>query len=168
MYLNCDELDKSLNLYLPPDSLYSVCGCHILIKRKNVLSINYISIDVTKFNHWISVTNTDGEVLLKPYKIFKNRNGFDLLISQIESFKKPRHIVGLEATGHYGDNLIFFLLDHDYQVSLITPISTDTKRKEKIRKTKNDRIDTFITAQIMQSTNYTLITERKLEMCEMK
>lgn len=130
--------------------------------------MNYISIDVAKFDHWISVTNSDGEVLLKPFKISNNRNGFELLLSQIESFKKPRHIVGLEATGHYGDNLIRFLLDHDYQVGLINPISTDARRKEKIRKTKNDKIDTFIIAQVMQNRNYTLITKRKLEMHEMK
>lgn len=128
----------------------------------------YISIDIGKFDHWISVTNSDGEVLIQPFRISNDSNGFNELLSTVSSFKSPRHIVGLEATGHYGDNLIRFLLDNDFEVGLINPISTDAKRKQKIRKTKNDKIDTFIIAQVMQDKNYTTVTIRKLEMKQLK
>ncbi|MEG0410528.1 MAG: transposase, partial [Erysipelotrichaceae bacterium] len=82
----------------------------------------YISIDIGKFDHWISVTNSDGEVLIEPFRISNDANGFNELLSTVSSFKSPRHIVGLEATGHYGDNLIRFLLDNDFEVGLINPI----------------------------------------------
>ncbi|MEG0658895.1 IS110 family transposase [Anaerorhabdus sp.] len=128
----------------------------------------YISIDIGKFDHWISVTNSDGEVLIEPFRISNDANGFNELLSTVSSFKSPRHIVGLEATGHYGDNLIRFLLDNDFEVGLINPISTDAKRKQKIRKTKNDKIDTFIIAQVMQDKNYTTVTKHKLETKQLK
>lgn len=128
----------------------------------------YISIDIGKFDHWISVTNSDGEVLVQPFRISNDSNGFNELLSTVSSFKSPRHIVGLEATGHYGDNLIRFLLDNNFEVGLINPISTDAKRKQKIRKTKNDKIDTFIIAQVMQDKNYTTVTKHKLEMKQLK
>ncbi|MEG0275984.1 MAG: transposase, partial [Coprobacillus sp.] len=83
--------------------------------------MNFISIDVGKFDHWTSVTNSDGEVLIQPFRISNDSIGFNELLSTISSFKSPRHIVGLEATGHYGDNLIRFLLDNEFDVGLINP-----------------------------------------------
>lgn len=71
--------------------------------------------------------------------------------------KKSRQIIG-----HYGDNLIRFLLDLNFQVGLINPFSTDGKRKA-----KTDKINTFIIAQVMQSRNYITMTKHKLEMKEL-
>ncbi len=115
----------------------------------------FIGIDVGKFNHCCAVLNSDGEVLVEPFFFPNNSTGFDLLLSSINQFRSSRHISGLESTGHYGDNLLRFLLDHGFEVGLINPISTDAKRKEKIRNTRNDKKDSLTICAILQSWVFT-------------
>jgi len=124
----------------------------------------YIGIDVGKFNHCACVISSEGEVLIEPFFFPNNLDGFDSFIKTVKKFKSPRHIVGLEATGHYGDNLISFLIKHDFEVGLINPLTTDAKRKGKIRKTKNDKKDTFLICSVLFDRDYTKVTQRKLDM----
>ena len=42
----------------------------------------YVGIDVAKDKHDCFVTNSDGEVLFKPFTISNNREGFEHLISK--------------------------------------------------------------------------------------
>lgn len=124
----------------------------------------YIGIDVGKFNHCACVISSEGEVLIDPFFFTNNQDGFDSFIKAVKKFKSPRHIVGLEATGHYGDNLINFLITHDFEVALINPLTTDAKRKSKIRKTMNDKKDTFLICSVLFDRDYTRVTQRKLDM----
>lgn len=78
-----------------------------------------IGIDIAKYDHVVSIINSFGEVLLEPLNFKNNRDGFELLLNNIGPFKSDKHIVGLEATGHYGDNLIVFLVKEKYFVGLI-------------------------------------------------
>jgi len=107
----------------------------------------YFGIDIAKKTHFASAVNSDGEVLLKPFSFENSKNGFDLFISKIKNFQKNDCLIGLESTGHYGDNLICFLFQLNYQIGLINPIQTDSLRNSNIRKTKNDKIDTFLIAK---------------------
>ena len=63
----------------------------------------YIGIDVAKNKHDCFITNSDGEILFKPFTIPNNLEGFDDLYHKIESTTNdPSQVkVGLEATGHY-------------------------------------------------------------------
>lgn len=124
----------------------------------------YIGIDVGKFNHGACVVSSKGEVLIEPFFFPNNLDGFDSFIEVIREFKSPRHIVGLEATGHYSDNLINFLIKHDYEVALINLLTTDAKRKSKILKTKNDKKDTFLICSVLFDRDYTKVTQCKLDM----
>ena len=50
--------------------------------------------------------------------------------------------VGLEATGHYGTNLLNCLVDAGLPVYVLNPLSTNLYRKsQSLRKTKTDRVD---------------------------
>lgn len=51
-------------------------------------------------------------------------------------------LIGLESTGHYAENLIYFLYERGYRIGVINPIQTDALRDSNIRKTKTDKIDT--------------------------
>lgn len=129
----------------------------------------YIGIDVGKLYHCACVVSFDGEILVEPFFFTNNQDGFDSFIEIIKEFKSPRHIVGLEATGHYGDNLISFLIKHDYEVALINPLTTDAKRKTKIRKTKirktkNDKKYTFLICSVFFDRDYTKVTQCRLDM----
>lgn len=130
--------------------------------------MNYIGIDVGKFNHCCAVMNSDGEVIVEPFFFQNNSVGFDSLLHTIKPFRSSRHMSGLESTGHYGDNLLRFLLDNQFEVGLINPISTDAKRRQKIRKTKNDKKDSLTICSVLQSREYTHMTRNKLSLREGK
>lgn len=104
----------------------------------------YVGIDIAKLNHYVSAISSDGEVLLKPFKFTNDNDDFCLLVSKLNSFEKDQLIIGLESTAHYGNNLLMFLVPKGYQVCLINPIQTSTMGKNNIRKTKTDKVDTFI------------------------
>ena len=97
----------------------------------------YIGIDIAKFTHFASAVNSDGEVLVKPFSFENSRKGFDLFLSKIKNFDKNNCLIGLESTGHYGDNLIYFLFNENYKIGLINAIQTNSLRNTNIRKTKN-------------------------------
>ena len=104
----------------------------------------YIGIDIAKSTHFASVVNSDGEVLINPFSFENSKNGFNLFLSKIKNFQIDDCLIGLESTGHYGDNLVCFLYPKRFKIGLINPIQTDSLRSSNIRKTKNDKVDTFL------------------------
>lgn len=128
----------------------------------------YIGIDIAKKTHFASAVNSDGEVLLKPFSFENSKSGFNLFISKIKNFPLNNCLIGLESTGHYGDNLICFLFNHNYQIGLINPIQTDALRNSNIRKTKNDKIDTFLISKCLQLGNYSLIKEKNINIIKLR
>ena len=94
----------------------------------------YIGIDIAKFKHFASVVSSDGEVIVKPFPFENSRQGFMKLIEEIENFHDC--LIGLESTGHYAENLIYFLYERDYKIGVINAIQTDALRDSNIRKTK--------------------------------
>ena len=102
----------------------------------------YVGIDIAKLNHFASVLSSDGEVLIEPFKFTNDSDGFFMLLSKLSVFDKDSIVIGLESTAHYGNNLLMFLVPKGYKVCLINPIQTAVLRKNNIRKTKTDKVDT--------------------------
>jgi transposase len=128
----------------------------------------YIGIDVAKHKHYAVVTNSFGDIIVSSFEFLNNSQGFDLLLNAIQPYISNPHLVGLESTGHYGDLLIKFLLNHNCSIGIINPIATDAARKQRIRKTKNDSIDAFVICQVLQSKNYSSMTKNKFVLREGK
>lgn len=128
----------------------------------------YVGIDIAKNSHFASVVNSDGEVLVNPFSFENSRNGFDLLFSKIKNFQLDTCLIGLESTGHYGDNLICFLFPKGFKIALINPIQTDSLRSSNIRKTKNDKIDTFLISKCLQLGNYSLLQEKDINIIKLR
>lgn len=104
----------------------------------------YVGIDIAKLNHFASAISSDGEVLIEPFQFLNDNDGFQLLLSLLESFAQDSIIIGLESTAHYGDNLIRYLVAKNYKVCVLNPIQTSSLRKNNIRKTKTDKVDSYI------------------------
>lgn len=119
----------------------------------------YIGIDVAKFSHYASAVNSDGEVLLKPFSFNNSAEGFNLLLTKLDSLPKDNYLVGLESTGHYSDNLVSFLFNKGFRIGIINPIQSDSLRNSNIRKTKNDKIDTFLIAQCLMLHKYSIFSQ---------
>ena len=122
----------------------------------------FIGIDIAKSTHFASAVNSDGEVLIEPFKFSNNDEGFQKFINTFSNFNISDCLVGLESTGIYGDNLTAFLFDKGFKIGRINPIQTDSLRSSNIRKTKNDKIDTFLIAQCLMLKHYTLVTQKDI------
>ena len=128
----------------------------------------YVGIDIAKNTHWASVMNSDGEILLEPFSFQNNNDGFQKFTSKLSSFDKQKMLIGLESTAHYGENIISYLFNLDYKIGLINPIQTSNLRKSNIRKTKNDKVDTYIIIKSLTLNNYTLVTSREINNIKLK
>jgi len=86
------------------------------------------------------------KVLEEPFTIKNNIYGFTKLKERIEKNKDNQEIrIGLESTGHYGNNLITFLSTNDqYIVYVVNPLLTSiARRSSSLRKTKTDKTDSI-------------------------
>lgn len=129
----------------------------------------YVGIDVAKPNHFASLISSDGEILVGPFQFSNDGDGFLYLVSAFEPFDDEEIIIGLESTAHYADNLIRYLVAEGYNVCVLNPISTSSMRKNNIRKTKTDKIDTYIIAQtLMMQKSYRFVTFEDLDLMNLK
>lgn len=114
----------------------------------------YVGIDVAKDKHDLAILGSDGEVLLSRYTFPNNRDGFEDMIKQIQSFSSDltQIKVGLEATGHYCYSLLGFLLNRSLKTFVLNPLHTNLYRKSmSLRKTKTDRVDARTIANMIMS-----------------
>lgn len=129
----------------------------------------YVGIDIAKLNHFAAAVSSDGEILIEPFKFTNDYDGFYLLLSKLAPLDQDSIIIGLESTAHYGDNLVRFLLYKDFKVCVLNPIQTSTMRKNNIRKTKTDKVDTFVIAKtLMLQDPPRLITLEHMDYIELK
>ena len=107
----------------------------------------YIGIDISKPNHFATTLSSEGEILIESFKFANDYDGFYLLLSKLASLDQHSIIIGLESTAHYGDNLVRFLIIKDLKVCVLNPLSTSSMRKNNVRKTKTEKVDTFVIAK---------------------
>ena len=129
----------------------------------------YVGIDIAKLNHFAAAISSDGEILIDPFKFSNDYDGFYLLLSKLAPLDQSSIIIGLESTAHYGDNLVRFLLNKDFKVCVLNPIQTSNMRKNNIRKTKTDKVDTFVIAKtLLMQDSPRFITLEHLDYIELK
>ena len=128
----------------------------------------YVGIDIAKLNHFASAISSDGEIMLQPFKFTNDYDGFHLLAQKLYSLNSDDIIIGLESTAHYGNNLVEFLVKHNYKVCVINPIQTSTMRKNNIRKTKTDKVDTLIIAKTLMMNPHRFFSKHDLSIMHLK
>lgn len=131
----------------------------------------YVGIDIAKLNHFASAISSNGEVLIEPFKFTNDGDGFQMLVSKLDSLdaEPDSIIIGLESTAHYGDNLVQYLVAENFLVCVLNPIKTSTMRKNNIRKTKTDKVDTYIIAKtLIMQDSYRFITFYDLDLMDLK
>ena len=129
----------------------------------------YVGIDIAKLNHFASAVSSEGEVLIEPFKFTNDYDGFSLLLSKLAALDRNSIVIGLESTAHYGDNLVRYLITMGFKVCVLNPIKTSTLRKNNIRKTKTDKVDTFVIAKtLMMQDSLRFVTPEDLDFVELK
>ena len=129
----------------------------------------YVDINIAKLNHFAAAISSDGEILIEPFKFTNDYDGFYLLLSKLAPLDQNSIIIGLESTAHYGDNLVRFLISKDFKVCVLNPIQTSSMRKNNVRKTKADKVDTFVIAKpLMMQDSLRFMTLDDLDYIELK
>lgn len=129
----------------------------------------YVGIDIAKTNHYASIVNySTGEVIENPFLVTNNKQGFDFLYSKIKDFNKEKVLIGLESTAHYGNNLIFYFHEKQFNLGIINPIQTAALRKTKIRKVKNDKVDSLLICEALSLGYYNLLSNYDIKLLEIK
>lgn len=129
----------------------------------------YVGIDIAKTNHYASIVNySTGEIIENPFLVTNNKAGFDLLYSKIKNFDKDKVLIGLESTAHYGNNLIFYFHEKQFNVGIINPIQTAALRKTRVRKVKNDKVDSMLICEALSLGYYNLLSDYDIELLEIK
>lgn len=129
----------------------------------------YVGIDIAKTNHYASIVDySTGEVIENPFLVTNNKQGFDLLFSKIKNFNKDKVLIGLESTAHYGNNLIFYFHEKQFNLGIINPIQTATLRKTRIRKVKNDKVDSMLICEALSLGYYNLLSDYDIQLLEIK
>ena len=130
----------------------------------------YIGFDIAKENHYASIANSNGEIIEEAFLVKNSINGFNFFMGKV----KAKHInisdclVGMESTGHYGENLIQFLHNNGFNIGIINPIQTDALRNSNIRKTKTDKIDTYLIIQSLMLKHYTPFVAKDIKILELR
>ena len=114
----------------------------------------YVGIDVAKDKHDCCILDAEGRKLYPVFTISNDKVGFDELFSRIEEVTsdKTEIKVGLEATGHYSNNLLASLVDKGFPTVVINPLHTNLYRKGlSLRKTKTDKVDASSIAMMLMT-----------------
>lgn len=115
----------------------------------------YVGIDVAKEKHDCIIINSEGKVIHEAFTFSNNKIGFNKFFQAISSFLPLEIRIGLEATGHYGLNLIDFITSKQLPTVVLNPLSVNLFRKSlTLRKTKTDKIDCKVIALMIRSDEF--------------
>ena len=120
--------------------------------------MNYVGIDIAKTFHVVTIIDeNEVKVFKKAFRIENEIDGYSNLIKKLDSIStdKTNFLIGLEATGIYGENLLEFLLSKGYNVKLLNPFQTSRYREQTtMKKVKNDNIDSLMIALFLKDGKY--------------
>ena len=131
----------------------------------------YAGIDVAKDKHDCLIVDSDGVILFPAFTIPNNKQGFRKLLANLKVCEgDPAKIkVGLEATGHYSDNLLEFLIANDLPTTVINPLHTCLYRKGlSLRKTKTDKVDAHSIVTMLRTESLKPYSQSSYHVRELK
>lgn len=114
----------------------------------------FVGIDISKFKHDCAIVDELGDVITPSWSFQNDREGFSLLKELLDTLDGEKKI-GLEATGHYGQNLKLFLENNDFSFMEFNPLLINRfVHSKSLRKTKTDSIDALMIAQYLMTVEY--------------
>lgn len=115
-----------------------------------------VGIDISKFKHDCFIQSETGEVIKNSFSFNNSKDGFDYLLNVLNVLDHSQEIrIGLEATGHYGDNLMPFLNEHGYSFMQFNPyLIKKVSNAFTLRRTKTDKLDAMMISKVLLSVDY--------------
>jgi transposase len=131
----------------------------------------YAGIDVAKDKHDCLIVDADGTEFYPTFTIPNNRIGFDGLLERLTvcSGDLSKIKVGLEATGHFSDNLLEFLISNGLATTVINPLHTSLFGKSlSFRKTKTDKVDAHSIVTLLKTERLKPYSQSSYQIRELK
>lgn len=127
-----------------------------MCQNMEVFIMYFIGIDISKYKHDCFIMNETGQVIRDSFSFDNNKEGFKLFLGVVQSLDCSQEIkIGLESTGHYGDNLKFFLNANNFEFMEINPyLVKQFIRSLSSRKEKNDKLDARFIAKYIASNDH--------------
>ena len=114
----------------------------------------FVGIDVSKFKHDCAIIDELGDVITPSWSFQNDCEGFSLFRELLDALDGEKKI-GLEATGHYGQNLKLFLENNGFTFMEFNPLLINRfVRSKSLRKTKTDSIDALMIARYLMTVEY--------------
>ncbi len=118
----------------------------------------YVGIDIAKNFHVVTIIDeNEVKVFKKAFRVENDLDGYSSFIEKLDSLSidKTNFLIGIEATGIYGENLLEFLKLKAYNVKLLNPFQTSRYREQTtMKKVKNDNIDSLMIALFLKDGKY--------------
>ena len=111
----------------------------------------FIGIDISKYKHDCFIMNENNQVIRDSFSFDNSQEGFKTFLDVLKSLDRSQEIkIGLEATGHYGNNLKLFLNDNGYSFMEFNPLLIKRfASSHSLRRTKTDKCDASLIATIL-------------------
>ncbi|WP_394235939.1 IS110 family transposase [Niallia oryzisoli] len=120
------------------------------LRGVNLEKVLIVAIDAAKYFQKALICNYFGDVLEKPFFFGLDQLGIDLICSKIERSQKEieaeRIFVGVEATGHYYEDIVRELGKRGYKVTIINAATTYEERSSALNWSKTDDLDLYVIA----------------------
>lgn len=114
----------------------------------------FVGIDISKFKQDCAVVDDIGDIVTPSWSFSNDREGFFLLKQVLDNLEGEKRI-GLEATGHYGQNLKLFLESNGFTFMEFNPLLISRfVRSKSLRNTKTDSIDAQSIARYVMTVEY--------------
>lgn len=118
-----------------------------------------VGVDIAKFKHVARAQDYRGVEFGKPITFENNREGFELFVNWFWEISKEQSfrdvIVGMEPTGHYWLNLVYFLKEKHVKYGVVNPLHVKkSKELDDNSPTKNDVKDAKVIAQLVKDGRY--------------
>ncbi|MDN8746007.1 IS110 family transposase [Macrococcoides caseolyticum] len=116
------------------------------------MNMQYLGIDIGKRAHEAALLDQDGNHLGKTVRFSNSHKGAEKLLDLINEHEclPDNTLIGMEATGHYWLSIHTFLKKLGFDIVVFNPIQSDSFRNFYIRKTKTDKVDAILIAQVIR------------------
>ncbi|MGO0063790.1 IS110 family transposase [Brevibacillus fluminis] len=115
------------------------------LRGVNLEQVLIVAIDAAKLHQKALICNYFGDIIVKPFFFSVNRDGIQSLCDRIKQAEKDcnavRIFLGIEATGHYYEDIVRILGQHGYDVQIINPYTTKEERASALNWCKTDDLD---------------------------
>ena len=114
----------------------------------------FVGIDISKFKHDCAVLDEVGSLITPSWSFANDHEGFSTLKDFLNSLEGEKRI-GLESTGHYGQNLKLFLESNGFTFMEFNPLLIFRfVHSKSLRNTTNDSISAQNIARYVMTVEY--------------